>query len=268
MKIILKILMIILPIAIISTTAYASNFDIKIEPEIIVTKENETIEINISFKDIDMNDAGINTVEGFIKYDKDIIDSIELINENNWQVKYNSDEQSDLYGKFLSIKDISGITESETFLKLKIKLKSKLSKEEGYILLDEITSNDGDNLINIGKKEIKIKIEKDINQEEQSEDNKQNEQSEDNKQNEQSEDNKQNEQSEDNKQNEQSEDNKQNEQSEDNKQDDVNKDSKQEKTNENKNNIKTGDVLPPIAIGTIIATIIINSAINVKKSRR
>ena len=167
MKKYLKIQMIFLTVLFVSTTVFASSFDIKTDPEIIISKEDEITEINISFKDIDMNEKGINVVEGFIKYDKELIDSIELINENNWQIKYNSDEQSDLYGKFLSMKDFSGTKDSETFLKIKIRLKSKISKEEGYIILDDITSNDGNNLINIGKKEIKIKIEEENNSEEE-----------------------------------------------------------------------------------------------------
>lgn len=140
----------------ISSNVYASSFDIKVNPEKIDSKEGENIEIDVSFKDIDMNEEGINTVEGFIKYDSEVVESIDILSENDWKVKYNNDEQSNLYGKFLAIKEVSGITESESFFKLKIRLKDKINKEKSCIILDEITSNDGQQLINIGKKEIEM----------------------------------------------------------------------------------------------------------------
>lgn len=140
----------------ISSNVYASSFDIKVNPEKIDSKEGENIEIDVSFKDIDMNEEGINTIEGFIKYDSEVVESIDILSENNWKVKYNNDEQSNLYGKFLAIKEVSGITESESFFKLKIRLKDKINKEKSCIILDEITSNDGQQLINIGKKEIEM----------------------------------------------------------------------------------------------------------------
>ena len=101
-------------------------------------------------------EEGINTIEGFIKYDSEVVESIDILSENNWKVKYNNDEQSNLYGKFLAIKEVSGITESESFFKLKIRLKDKINKEKSCIILDEIHSNDGQQLINIGKKEIEM----------------------------------------------------------------------------------------------------------------
>ena len=140
----------------ISSNVYASSFDIKVNPEKIDSKEGENIEIDVSFKDIDMNEEGINTIEGFIKYDSEVVESIDILSENNWKVKYNNDEQSNLYGKFLAIKEVSGITESESFFKLKIRLKDKINKEKSCIILDEIPSNDGQQLINIGKKEIEM----------------------------------------------------------------------------------------------------------------
>ena len=106
----------------ISSNVYASSFDIKVNPEKIDSKEGENIEIDVSFKDIDMNEEGINTIEGFIKYDSEVVESIDILSENNWKVKYNNDEQSNLYGKFLAIKEVSCISESECFFMLKLRL--------------------------------------------------------------------------------------------------------------------------------------------------
>ena len=111
-----------------------------------------------------MNAKGINVIEGFIQYDEESIESIELINENDWKTKYNSNKGEELYGKFLSIKEVDGITQKENFIKMKVKIKDEINNEKSYISLKELTSNDGENLVNIGNKEIEIKFEKDENE--------------------------------------------------------------------------------------------------------
>ena len=164
MKKIVKIFAIICTILCMVSGVYASSFDIKAEPESVVSKAGETIEFNIYIENIDMNAKGINVIEGFIQYDEESIESIELINENDWKTKYNSNKGEELYGKFLSIKEVDGITQKENFIKMKVKIKDEINNEKSYISLKELTSNDGENLVNIGNKEIEIKFEKDENE--------------------------------------------------------------------------------------------------------
>ena len=267
MKKMCKILMIILATIFISTNIYASSFDVIADPESIISKENAIIEINISFKDIDMNEEGINTVEGFIKYDKNIIASLELIEENNWKTKYNDDEQSELYGKFLSIKEVNGIKENETFLKLKIKLKDKITKEKGYILLDEITSNDGESLINIGKKEVEINIEKIDKEENQNKDDEEEIKKEEN-QNKKTEEEKNEDKTQEEQKEVSNQENIDSNQEKNNRTDKEEQDiEKENKDNTNSKNIKTGDIMPPVSIGIISIIIILNIALNIKRRR-
>ena len=54
------------------------------------------------------------------------------------------------------VKDIEGIKENEEVLTLKIKVKDKVKKESTKVILKDLTSNDGENLVNIGNKEINI----------------------------------------------------------------------------------------------------------------
>lgn len=141
------------------TSINASSYDLSVNPENIKAKMGDTLEIEINLKDIDMGEKGINVIEGYIEYDEDVIESIEIIDENQWQMTYNNDKKSELYGKFLSKKNIEGTKGNEKIAKIKLKIKDKISKTTSQIKIKEITSNDGEKLINIGEKTINLEFE-------------------------------------------------------------------------------------------------------------
>ena len=154
-------LIMILSIIMVSLTGIvsASSFDVGVNPIEVTAKQGESIEVKVDLKDIDMKEKGINTLEGYINFDEDVIENVEVETKNDWQIEYNKDSNSDLYGKFLMVKDIEGIKENEEVLTLKIKVKDKVKKESTKVVLKDLTSNDGENLVNIGNKEININFE-------------------------------------------------------------------------------------------------------------
>ena len=154
-------LIMILSIIMVSLTGIvsASSFDVGVNPIEVTAKQGESIEVKVDLKDIDMKEKGINTLEGYINFDEDVIENVEVETKNDWQIEYNKDSNSDLYGKFLMVKDIEGIKGNEEVLTLKIKVKDKVKKESTKVILKELTSNDGENLVNIGNKEININFE-------------------------------------------------------------------------------------------------------------
>ena len=141
------------------TSINASSYDLSVNPENIKAKMGDTLEIEINLKDIDMGEKGINVIEGYIEYDEDVIESIEIIDENQWQMTYNNDKTSELYGKFLSKKNIEGTKGNEKIAKIKLKIKDKISKTTSQVKIKEITSNDGEKLINIGEKIVNLEFE-------------------------------------------------------------------------------------------------------------
>lgn len=154
-------LIMILSIIMVSLTGIvsASSFDVGVNPTEVTAKQGESIEVKVDLKDIDMKEKGMNTLEGYINFDEDVIENVEVETKNDWQIEYNKDSNSDLYGKFLMVKDIGGIKENEEVLTLKIKVKDKVKKESTKVILKDLTSNDGENLVNIGNKEININFE-------------------------------------------------------------------------------------------------------------
>ena len=156
-----KILAVIFSMILISFTGIisASSFDVSVNPKEITAKPGETINVKVSLKDIDMSRNGINILEGNINFDKEMIENVDVEGENNWKIEYNNDTNSNLNGKFLMIKDVNGIKDDEEILNLKIKIKDNIKKANTKILLKDLTSNDGNNLINIGSREININFE-------------------------------------------------------------------------------------------------------------
>ena len=156
-----KILEVIFSMILISFTGIisASSFDVSVNPKEITAKPGENINVKVSLKDIDMSGNGINILEGNINFDKEMIENVDVEGENNWKIEYNNDTNSNLNGKFLMIKDVNGIKDDEEILNLKIKIKDNIKKANTKILLKDLTSNDGNNLINIGSREININFE-------------------------------------------------------------------------------------------------------------
>ena len=156
-----KILEVIFSMILISFTGIisASSFDVSVNPKEITAKPGENINVKVSLKDIDMSGNGINILEGNINFDKEMIENVDVEGENNWKIEYNNDTNSDLNGKFLMIKDVNGIKDDEEILNLKIKIKDNIKKANTKILLKDLTSNDENNLINIGSREININFE-------------------------------------------------------------------------------------------------------------
>lgn len=135
----------------------ASSFDISISPDKVTSKKGETVAVDLSLKDIEMGSNGINVIEGFIDYDKNTIDDIS-IKDCDWNFTYNSDEKSDLYGKFILVNQTKNVKDDEKVLTLNIKLKDKTKLKSTKVILKDITSNDDKNLVNIGNREVEIKF--------------------------------------------------------------------------------------------------------------
>ena len=137
------------------------SFKAEVTPTSNTIKPGEEITISLKISDINMGDNGINALEGTIKYDKEIFEEITSSNIqsfNNWTTTYN-DESSTLNGKFLSVNLSSGVKENTQIFSLKFKAKQSISKTTNtQIEFQDITSNDGIDLINVGTKTVNVTI--------------------------------------------------------------------------------------------------------------
>lgn len=162
----LKIIgMIISIIMLLSTTIYAAEegtFKASATASTTKLKPEEEVTITVAVSDINMGENGINTLEGFIEYDKTIFEEIKsssLQSLNNWTTTYN-DESGDLNGKFLAVNLSSGVKENTQIFTVKFKVKKDIEKTTSTkINFKNLTSNDGTNLVNAGTKVVELTVE-------------------------------------------------------------------------------------------------------------
>ena len=144
----------------------ASSFRVIVKADETEVNPGQEVTISLKISNIDMGEHGINVVEGYLKYEDGFFSAMEMVDENDWKVTYNNKN-----GKFLTSKIIEGIKEEQEILLIKLKVNDDLKEGETEVKLQEITSNDGVNLVSDGNKSIKIKI-KGNNSKDNSENNK------------------------------------------------------------------------------------------------
>ena len=153
----------ILAIIILGVNVYAAEntFKASVTPGAATLKPGEEITVTVDVSDINMGENGINALEGTIKYDSNIFESVKAVDVqsfNNWSTTYN-DETSSLNGKFLAVNLTAGVKEDMKILSVKFKVKSDI-KETTTTQIDfkDLTSNDGENLVNVGTKSVKVTV--------------------------------------------------------------------------------------------------------------
>ena len=137
----------------------ASSFSFNAQADKTEVTPGEEVIVEMSVSDIDMGKHGVNVVEGILEYDKSFFSSMELLNENDWKITYNS-EQGERQGKFLTLKMAEGVKGEETIGKIKLKVREDITEGEGQIKIKNILSNDGESLIDDGERIITIVIKK------------------------------------------------------------------------------------------------------------
>lgn len=137
----------------------ASDFSFKAEADKIEVEPGEEVIIEMKISDINMGEHGINTVEGNLEYDENFFSSMELVNENDWEITYNN-ENGERKGKFLTAKMTEGVKEEECVGKIKVKVREDIKQGEGQVKIKTIQSNDGEELVDEGERIINVKIKK------------------------------------------------------------------------------------------------------------
>lgn len=135
----------------------ASSFSFIAKAEKEVINIGDTVNIQLTIDEIDAGTEGINVVEMWLEYDKNVFEKLEFTEENDWRIVYNEET-----GKMLFVKMVDGVKEKENIGKINLKSKDNLEDIDTEIKLKEITSNDGNTLIDEGERIIRIRIENPI----------------------------------------------------------------------------------------------------------
>ena len=151
----------IILIFLIPMEVYAENsFNLLVSANKTYVNAGQTVDLTWKVANINVEEPGINTVEGFLEYDKNIFEEVEQENiqsSNNWSITYNS-EDTEQNGKFLGVILQDGVTKDQEIGKITLKVKSGVKYTKTTIKIKQIASNNGQELIQEEDKEIVLEV--------------------------------------------------------------------------------------------------------------
>lgn len=146
-KVSLSIILMLVVILATIVPSYGSShtFTLTVNPSSKTAKLGETVTFDIGIADIDQSTDGISAIEGMLKFDSDLFESIDINTESNWSVEINKTEGDPLKGKFV-IARLGAVKETQVIARLHAKIRSDATVKSGTITLKDVFSsyNDGE----------------------------------------------------------------------------------------------------------------------------
>lgn len=139
---------------VLSNGIYASNFDVSLE--IDNTNQNNNIVLILKLRNVNFENI-ISTIEANLEYDKEMFSNVTIENLNEWSIVYN-DKNTKLIGFKVSDKKIN----QEDLCRINLQLKENVKDTDTKIVLKDIKSADGDNLVKTDNKTISIDVENNL----------------------------------------------------------------------------------------------------------
>jgi len=130
-------IMLILATAFLATTVYAANFSVSMVPNTITAAENAEFTITVKVSTVAVTQDGINAIGGFLSYNKDMFQVVNVEGLNNWSASYFPDNDKVVLTKASFVKT------EENVVKIVLKVKPGAGKQASSISLKNIeASND------------------------------------------------------------------------------------------------------------------------------
>jgi len=149
--------------SLLATNVQAASFTLTATPSKTTVEPGDTVTVDIAVSNIDITN-GINTVEGMLEYDENVLEAItpdSFAAKSNWTTNYNDDQTNSLYGKFLIVTLSQGEVSDQSIASLTLKVKDTATRGTStQITLKNLSTNDGDNLVNETDKTITLNIAK------------------------------------------------------------------------------------------------------------
>ena len=122
------------------------SFNFVARPEEKRVKAGETVTVAISAEDIDVGEEGINSIVGYLGYNEELFDSVEIKTpaESRWRIELNKDKNHSLYGKFCLYTMQEGITDNQEIATMTLKLKDDLKPQTTKVTFTNLASSDGE----------------------------------------------------------------------------------------------------------------------------
>lgn len=143
-------------IMLLNSNCYASKVEVNKDKEELNPGDSITIKINVA----DIDDDGINVIQGKLQYNQDIFEKVvssDFNCKNNWSVAYN-DEDTEAQGKFILMNLSAGVWEDQEIAEVTLKVKEDVNKEETQIKMSELCTTKNDEIVNMEDSETKVQI--------------------------------------------------------------------------------------------------------------
>lgn len=135
----------------LSSNIYASNFNTALE---IDNSNQDKSKIVLVLKLTDVNFENIiSAIEGSIEYNKEVFSEPAIEELNNWGVVYNNKN-----GKFLGFKISDKEIKQEDMFRIELKLNENVQDTSTQIVIKDIKSADGDNLVATEDRVINVSV--------------------------------------------------------------------------------------------------------------
>jgi hypothetical protein len=134
-------LIIALIIGILTTSSSALSFTATMTPSSTTVPESTEFTIVIKVSNLDVGSNGINSLNGYLKYDSKIFETISdssLEGLNGWTTSYNADN-----GKIILVKN-SFVKSDQEVLQITFKTKSDVSGQSGAISFSNIVASNSE----------------------------------------------------------------------------------------------------------------------------
>lgn len=141
-------------------TVKALGFNFTATPSTTTVEPGETVTINFNISNIDAGELGINTIEAFLDYDKNVFETVsssDFAGANNWSITYNG-ESGENEGKFVAVILQDGVTENQSIGSITLKVKDSALSGQTQVTLTGIKTNDGTTEIPSADQTIKINV--------------------------------------------------------------------------------------------------------------
>ncbi|MBP3255338.1 MAG: Ig-like domain-containing protein [Clostridia bacterium] len=111
--------------------AYSFNLDVSIKsPSNSVISEGDTVELQFKLMNIDMGELGMNTLEAYLEYDKNVFEHLtddDVEGRGNWSIEINKEEGNESEGHMLLSTMAGGVTTDKVIGVVTFTVKSNLS---------------------------------------------------------------------------------------------------------------------------------------------
>ena len=132
-------------------------FTLTVNPAVKTARLGENVKIDIGIADIDQSTDGISAIEGMLKFDSDLIESIDISTSSNWSVDINKTQGDPLKGKFV-IARLGTVKEPQVIASLHIQIREDATVRSGTVTLKDVFSSYADGGTDKTTKTITINI--------------------------------------------------------------------------------------------------------------